>query len=75
MCLRNFYAKNPTGVYSSEENTGYLICIFTNLVFIGIISPAYGYFLFRTLNHSCGPFTKYHSAIDPIFNSTEVFNV
>ncbi|CDW90011.1 UNKNOWN [Stylonychia lemnae] len=77
LCIKMFYQKSSqSGAQSAEDNTTYLIFIFVNFVFLGIVNGAYGYFLFRQMNHTCGAFVNYYAAIYPLFDkSTVVYHI
>lgn len=46
--VKHFYRPSTEGgAQSSEDDTSYLIFIFTNIVFIGAINTSYGYFLIQ----------------------------
>jgi hypothetical protein len=67
--VRTFYSPNKEGgAQSSNDETTYLIFIFTNLVFIGAINASYGFYLIRSLSHTCGPFTGTPYAIQVLYS-------
>jgi hypothetical protein len=63
------------GAQSSEDDTTYLIFIFTNIVFIGAINASYGYYLIRDIDHSCGPYVGIKQAIQTIYSRTNIITM
>jgi hypothetical protein len=69
--VRVFYQTQiSSGAQSSDDDTSYLIFIFTNLVFIGAINSSYGYFMINQVDHSCGAFLGEQYVINTIYNRT-----
>jgi hypothetical protein len=76
MVVKYFYRPSTEGgAQSSEDDTSYLIFIFTNLVFIGAINTSYGYYLIREVTHSCGPFKGMKFAIDVLYQRTSLITM
>jgi hypothetical protein len=55
------------GAQSTDDDTTYLIFIFTNLVFIGAINGAYGYYLISDITHTCGAFVNFINPMSLIY--------
>lgn len=72
--VRRFYAPSTELAHSSDDQTIYLIFIFTNIVFVGAISGSYGYYLLRNVTHSCGAFYGMTYAIDVLYDQTTVLS-
>lgn len=76
MSIRVFYNHQVAeGAQSSEDDTSYLIFIFTNIVFIGAINASYGYYLIREVTHSCGPYLGMSYAIQAIYSRTNIITM
>jgi hypothetical protein len=76
MVVKYFYTtQSDGGAQSSEDDTSYLIFIFTNLVFLGAINTSYGYYLIREVSHSCGPYTGMTYAISVLYSRTNLITM
>lgn len=74
--VKYFYrTQSDGGAQSSEDDTSYLIFIFTNLVFIGAINTSYGYYLIREVSHSCGPFKGLTYAFNVLYQKTNIITM
>lgn len=76
--LDTFYYVISEGAQSSDGDTSYLIFIFANLIFLGLVNTSYGYYIIESIKHTCGAFATKpvspQSIMDQIYTKTTLIS-